>query len=304
MNKNNQILLIYDLAGYGKVALSVMIPIFSHLRCETFNLPTALVSNTFDYGKFDILDTTGYMRNTISVWKELGFSFDAICTGFIASEEQSSLIFDYCTLQKREKGTRIFVDPVMGDGGVLYNGVSQANIFYMRKMCAIADVILPNVTEAALLTDTPISRDSEGKMCFSEDNIDSMVATLREQGAKDIVITSANINGKACTIVAPYHGDSASSGCAEGGFVRNASGKEAAGAWKALYYDEIPAQFSGTGDTFTSLVTANIMNGTALESAVAGSMKIMEHLISINAGNPDKYKGIPIEQYLSEIHLV
>lgn len=64
---SSQILLINDMAGYGKVALSAMIPVFSHLKFETFNLPTALISNTLDYGKFDILDTTEYMQNTLQV---------------------------------------------------------------------------------------------------------------------------------------------------------------------------------------------------------------------------------------------
>lgn len=83
-----RILLINDMAGYGKVALSVMIPVFSHMKYETFNLPTVLISNTLDYGNFDILDTTEYMQNTLRVWNELQFSFDAICTGFIVSERQ------------------------------------------------------------------------------------------------------------------------------------------------------------------------------------------------------------------------
>ena len=82
--KQTRILLINDMAGYGKVALSVMIPVLSHLKFETFNLPTALVSNTLDYGQFDILDTTEYMENTLLVWKKLMFSFDAICTGSVS----------------------------------------------------------------------------------------------------------------------------------------------------------------------------------------------------------------------------
>ena len=61
--KQTRILLVNDMAGYGKVALSVMIPVLSHLKFETFNLPTALVSNTLDYGQFDILDTTEYQKN-------------------------------------------------------------------------------------------------------------------------------------------------------------------------------------------------------------------------------------------------
>ena len=67
MNKNKQILLINDLAGYGKVALSAMMPIFSNMGFEIFTLPTALVSNTLDYGKFEILDTKDYILNTVNV---------------------------------------------------------------------------------------------------------------------------------------------------------------------------------------------------------------------------------------------
>ena len=65
----------------------------SYLKYETYNLPTAIVSNTLDYGKFDILDTTQYMKNTLGVWKALDFQFDAISTGFIVSKEQT----DFCS---------------------------------------------------------------------------------------------------------------------------------------------------------------------------------------------------------------
>ena len=91
-NVADKVLLINDLAGYGKVALSAMIPVLSNMGFDLYNLPTALVSNTLDYGKFDILETTDYMRNTITVWKELEFSFDAISTGFIVSQEQVKLV--------------------------------------------------------------------------------------------------------------------------------------------------------------------------------------------------------------------
>lgn len=73
----SKLLLINDLAGYGKVALSAMIPILSHMQYEVCSLPTALVSNTLDYGKFEILETTSYMKNTLQVWDALGFQFDA-----------------------------------------------------------------------------------------------------------------------------------------------------------------------------------------------------------------------------------
>lgn len=297
-SQNNKILLVYDLAGYGKVALSVMIPIFSHLKFETFNLPTALVSNTFDYGKFDILDTTAYMRNTIGIWDQLGFSFDAICTGFIASKEQSQLVTDYCRRHKERNGAKIFVDPVMADNGYLYNGVTFETVLYLRELCSTADVVLPNITEACFLTGVKINGEERAllgasattttsatltrhRLSFSAEEIDSIVAGLKGLGAKNVVITSANLEGRSCTIV----------------------GKEGQEGWRPFYYKEIPAQFAGTGDTFTSLVASSVMRGNPLEEAVPKAMKVMEYLISTNSQNEDKYKGIPIEQYLDSIKI-
>ena len=318
-SQNNKILLVYDLAGYGKVALSVMIPILSHLKFETFNLPTALVSNTFDYGKFDILDTTAYMRNTIGIWDQLGFSFDAICTGFIASKEQSQLVTDYCRRHKERNGAKIFVDPVMADNGFLYNGVTFETVLYLRELCSTADVVLPNITEACFLTGVKVNGEervligasaasttsassaasttsatpatsaatttsatlTRHKLSFSADEMDSIVAGLKDLGAKNVVITSANLEGRSCTII----------------------GKEGQKGWIPFYYKEIPAQFAGTGDTFTSLVASSVMRGNPLEEAVPKAMKVMEYLISTNFQNEDKYKGIPIEQYLDFIKI-
>lgn len=113
---NHKLLLINDLAGYGKVALSSMIPVLSHMKYEIFSLPTAIVSNTLDYGKFDILDTTEYMKHTLDIWNQLGFTFDAISTGFIVSKEQTELITEFCK-KKSEEGIKIFTDPIMGDEG-------------------------------------------------------------------------------------------------------------------------------------------------------------------------------------------
>ena len=94
MRKQNH--LDKDLPGYGKVALAAMMPVLAHMGHITYNLPTALVSNTLDYGKFEIQDTTHFMRNTLKVWQELGVTFDAFCTGFIVCHEQAELLSSYC----------------------------------------------------------------------------------------------------------------------------------------------------------------------------------------------------------------
>lgn len=103
--KNTQLLLINDMCGYGKVALSAMLPVLSHMGYRIHNLPTALVSDTLNYPKFYIHDTTEYVRQSLAIWEELGFEFDAISTGFIVTEEETRIISDFCH-RRAQKGTR------------------------------------------------------------------------------------------------------------------------------------------------------------------------------------------------------
>ena len=131
--KNTQLLLINDMCGYGKVALSAMLPVLSHMGYRIHNLPTALVSDTLNYPKFYIHDTTEYVRQSLAIWEELGFEFDAISTGFIASEEETRIISGFCHA-RAERGTKVFVDPIMADNGKLYSGVPETTIGLMRDL--------------------------------------------------------------------------------------------------------------------------------------------------------------------------
>ena len=151
-SKNSKnILIINDMPGYGKVALAAMLPILSNFGHSVYNLPTALVSNTLDCGKFTILDTTEYMKKSISVWKDLGFSFDCITTGFLASAEQVDIIWEFIDSQRKED-LLVMTDPIMADDGKLYNGVTEETVANMRRLIGVADVIVPNLTEATFLT--------------------------------------------------------------------------------------------------------------------------------------------------------
>ena len=78
-------------------------PILSHFGYHVYNLPTALVSNTLNYGKYQILDTTEYMRETVKVWQELGFAFDVVMTGFIVSHEQLLFVKNFVRCRRIEE---------------------------------------------------------------------------------------------------------------------------------------------------------------------------------------------------------
>ena len=139
--KNTQLLLINDMCGYGKVALSAMLPVLSHMGYRIHNLPTALVSDTLNYPKFYIHDTTEYVRQSLAIWEELGFEFDAISTGFIVTEEEARIISDFCH-RRSQKGTKVFVDPIMADNGRLYAGdEARALVDAMRGLGAKSVVI-------------------------------------------------------------------------------------------------------------------------------------------------------------------
>lgn len=266
---SKKLLLINDMAGYGKVALSAMIPVLSHMKYEVFNLPTAIVSNTLDYGKFDILDTTDYMKNAIAVWEQLGFEFDAISTGFIVSKEQTELVTEFCKARAK-KGVTIFTDPIMGDEGKLYNGITEETIGLMRELISVADYIVPNYTEAAYLTELPYKEEGA-----SEEEYRTMIDKLRAFGAKSIVITSAKIEGTDCRSVVGYD--------------------HKKGSYFKLDFEEIPVHFPGTGDIFSAVFIGKLMSGKDLQTATAEAMDVVKSMISKNADNVDKYKGIPLE---------
>ena len=164
-----RILLINDLAGYGKVALSAMIPVLSHMKYEIYNLPTAIVSNTLDYGKFEIV-----------------------------SKEQTELITQFCK-KKSDSGALIFTDPIMGDDGRLYNGIEEGTVTLMRELISAADYIVPNYTEAAYLAGAAYQEEGA-----SEEELYAIVDVLRSFGAKSVVITSAKIRGSDSKSVVGY----------------------------------------------------------------------------------------------------
>lgn len=267
---NKQILLINDMAGYGKVATAAMLPILSYMGHPTYNLPTALVSNTLDYGKFRILETTDYIQEVFPVWKELGFSFSAISTGFIASERQAKIVSQYCQ-EQAQNGTTIFVDPIMGDEGKLYNGVTPSTIASMREMVAVADLIFPNYTEACYLTESayePQGTDMAG--------VRSLVDGLRQLGAKSVLITSMVVDGQ--------H--------AVAGFNHRTN------QYFVLPYEEIPVHFPGTGDIFSAVLIGHFLNGDPLRKATRKAIDVLTQLIRLNKDNQDKNRGIPLEKYL------
>lgn len=270
-----KILLMNDLPGYGQVALATAMPLLSRMGYHIYNLPTALVSNTLDWGKFHILETTEYMKNTVRVWEELGFTFDAVSTGFIVSEDQAKMVADYCSHLK-EKGTVVFADPIMGDAGKLYNGITEKKIQHMKQLVRVADYIVPNYTEAAYLAGEAYQEEG-----VSYEGAVHLVKKLREAGASSMVITSARVDGQTAVITYDQQEDHI----------------------EILPFQEVPIRFPGTGDIFSAVFMGRVLQGEDTSSAARASMQAIEIMITEYQKLPEEYKGIPVEQMFEKLKL-
>ena len=266
--QDTKVLLINDIAGYGKVALSAMLPILSYKGFNLYNLPTAIVSNTLNYEKFRIEDTTEYIEETLRIWKELNFSFDVISTGFIFTKKQMEIISKFCEEQSK-KGVFIFNDPIMADNGELYSGISPDTVDYMKNIISVSDVTMPNYTESCLLTKT---KYKEG---ISTEEINTIINKIREIGVKSVVVTS--IPSVETKMVAGFDSK--------------------INEYFYLPYEEIPTYFPGTGDIFSSVIISEILGDKSLKSATEKAMKIVKEIVFVNKDQEDKKKGIHIEKY-------
>ena len=275
-----RIVLFNDLPGYGKVALAAMVPLFSRMGHFPYQVPTAVVSNTLDFGKFRIQDMTDYMRDTIKVWDELGFDPDCICTGFVLSEEQVELIGDYIRsrkprineIQNVNNGRLVMVDPIMADGGKLYNGIGMERVAAMRKLVSYSDVMVPNMTEAGFLTGI-----CPGRERASAAELRELVDGLHKLSGKSVVITSAQDSETDEHLVCGYDHKS--------------------GQYFRVPFTFLPVRVAGSGDIFSTVMTGKLLNGESLEAAVREAVRVLTTLIRENQSHLDEYKGILIERY-------
>ncbi len=263
-----RIVLMNDLPGYGRAALSVMMPMLHAKGIHVYNLPTALVSTTLDYGSVEMLDTTAYMKGAVQAWERLGFTMDAVCVGYLVSDEQAAFVQEYCEVQ-RLSGARILLDPIMADGGRLYNGLTMQHVQRLRKLASVADLVLPNYTEATLLTGEDYRREG---VCAADAEV--LVSKLLRLGAGSALVTSAKVDGKDAVI----------------GFdqVRN--------EYFCIPYEAIPVKMPGTGDIFTAVTAGELLDGKPLRESVETAVNTVSKLLRERVADGDDFHGINVEK--------
>ena len=179
---------IHDMSGFGRCSLTVAIPILSAMGVQCCPLPTAFLStHTGGFEGFTFLDMTDEMPRIAAHWARLGLEFQAIYSGFLGSERQIGIVEDFIR-RFRRPDTVVVVDPVMGDFGRIYQTYTAAMCGGMARLAALADVITPTLTEAALLLGQPYETLPAG-----EAGLRQITERLSLEGRRSVVLTGASL---------------------------------------------------------------------------------------------------------------
>lgn len=241
LNSQKRVACIHDISGIGKCSLTAAIPIISAAGIEAAAMPTAVLStHTGNINGFTYRDLTEDLVPFASHWKSLGISFDGIYSGFLGSTEQVDIVCSFIDEFKVEN-TVVVVDPAMADGGRMYTTFDDEFAKEMILLCKKADIIVPNLTEAAFLLDEKYVEPP-----YTKEYIESIMHRLLELGPSKVVLTGVSFKDDDI-------------GCA----VYEKGGK--------IFYrfsEKYPGIYYGTGDIFASALTGAYLKGKSIyESA-------------------------------------
>ena len=255
------ILSVQDLSCLGKCSLTVALPVLSAMGHSCAVLPTAVLSTHTAFPNPHILSLTQHMTPICDHWTQIGAEFDAISIGYLSQPEQVAQVE---ALLDRFPALTI-VDPVMGDHGKLYSGITGDHISAVKQLCQRADILIPNITEACFLTGTPYAETCDP--AFYE----RLMEKLKETGAKEVVLTG--VSTRENTI----------------GFMT--------GSGYLYQTKKLPAQCHGTGDLFAAVLTGGCVAGLHVNAAAEKAAKFVERvLFSTPKETPF---GIEFEKHLS-----
>lgn len=266
-----RLLTIQDISCVGQCSTTVALPLISACGVECAILPPALLSNHTAEGfkGWSFCDLTAELPKVEAKWIEQDIKFDAFYTGYVCESHIDPIlsIFKSCA----KPGAVRVVDPAMADNGVLYKGFAADFPSKMARLCAGADYLLPNLTEAALLV------GQEPKLAgYSKDEIEALIARLHGLGARNVILTGVSFDEGEL-------GSAVSDG-------------------KAVEYDfnpRIPCMFHGTGDVFASVFAGAILRGkSALESAALAADIVCA---AIDATDPDHWYGVSFEKVIPDL---
>lgn len=269
-----RVLTVQDISCLGKCSITIALPVISALGSETVILPTALLSTHSIFENFTCKDLSDQIMPIAQHWKSQDVKFDAIYTGYLGTMEEIDMMKEIVRMFGGED-TLVIVDPAMGDKGILYPAFDEAYALKNKELCSIADIVLPNITEASFMTGLPYKEE------YDEAYVKEMLQALHALGAKVSILTGVSLEpGK--TGIMGYDSRSDS--------------------YFSYQNEKIGAQFHGTGDLFASTFVGEVMKGLDWTDAIRIAADYTAHTIAVTMENPKKsWYGVDFETTIPDL---
>ena len=264
---------IHDLSCFGRCSLTIALPVLSAMGCQCCPLPTALISAHTGFPGNTFLDLTTEMGRIADHWTAMDLQFGAIYSGFLGSADQVDTVARFFNTFKKSD-TAVIVDPVMGDHGTAYRTCTPELCRGMRVLAENADVITPNLTEAALLLDHPYEE-------------------IQRTDAYEVV-RRLSVGGRRSVVLTGYSSESGQTGALC--FDRDS------GESKAVQTPREPQDFSGTGDLFASVLAGGVARGVPLfQAAQAAADFVRDCIARTLAEGLTEQDGVDFEPLLGQL---
>ncbi|MDO4811664.1 MAG: pyridoxamine kinase [Eubacteriales bacterium] len=258
---------IQDISGLGRCSLTVALPVISAMGVECAIVPTAVLSTHTMFQNFTCVDLTDQILPIAAHWKSQQIHFDAIYTGYLASKEQVGDVLTFFD-EMRSDDTLLFVDPAMADHGKLYPAFGPDFPGEMAKVVARADVTVPNITEACLLT------GSEYREKYDEAYIKELLEKLVALGAKKAILTGVSFDENKLGVMG-YDGS----------------------RYFSYFNDKAPMSYHGTGDIFSATAVGGLMRGMTMEEALQLAVDYTLQCIRVTRSDPNAtWYGVEFEK--------
>ncbi|MBQ8241015.1 MAG: pyridoxamine kinase [Bacteroides sp.] len=267
-----RILTIQDISCVGQCSLTVALPILSACGIETAILPSAVLStHTAGFDGFTFRDLTDDMPAIKAHWQKEGIKFDSIYTGYLGSTKQVGYVKDILDTMGKDGSVKI-VDPAFADNGKLYPIFDSVYVDAMKTLCPSADILLPNITEAAFLAGV------EYKEVYDESYIKELLSELSKLGRSTIVLTGVSYAPEKTGVVV-YENR------------------------RIGYYEHrrIAKGCHGTGDVYASAFTGALVRGRSIFDAAKIAADYTVRCIENTQDDPDHWYGVKFEPVLSEL---
>lgn len=273
-----RVLTIQDISCLGKCSITIALPVISALGVETVILPTALLSTHSIFENFTVKDLSDQIEPITQHWLSQDVKFDAIYTGYLGTDEEIDQVKKIFS-EFRGENTFVFVDPVMADHGVMYPAFDISYAKKNAELCACADIIVPNITEAAFMTDMEYREEKD----HDETYIKEMLRRLAELGARVNVLTGVALEPGKTGVM---------------GFDKET------GDYYVYQNDKIGATYHGTGDLFSSTCVGEMLRGRSWQDAMRIACDYTAHTIAVTLRNPNKpWYGVDFEATLPDLIL-